>query len=77
MSAFSTNWKSGFDESNRMTRIHDTPKVTTVVHSAIQRALPLAASSSPRLSQIRIAPATGRNVTTERMGQVIVSGPLR
>ena len=33
----------------RITKISDTPNVITVVHKAIQRALPRAASSSPRL----------------------------
>ncbi|MGY4337867.1 hypothetical protein ACVWW3_002773 [Bradyrhizobium sp. LM2.9] len=47
--AFSTNWKSAFDASNRMTRITDTAKVISVVQSAIQRELRRAASSSPRL----------------------------
>jgi hypothetical protein len=46
---FSTNWKSGCAGSKRQTRISDTAKVISVVHSAIQRALPLAASSSPRI----------------------------
>src|SRR5205807_5175066 len=47
--AFSTNWKSGLDGSKRQTRISDTTKVMSVVHSAIQRELRHAASSSPRL----------------------------
>ena len=37
--AFSTNWKSGCAGSKRQTRISDTAKVISVVHSAIQRAL--------------------------------------
>ena len=48
--AFSTNWKSGCAGSKRQTRISDTAKVISVVHSAIQRALRCAASSLPRLS---------------------------
>ena len=47
--AFSTNWKSALAASKRQTRISDTAKVTSVVHSAIQRELRCAASSSPRL----------------------------
>jgi hypothetical protein len=47
--AFSTNWKSGCAGSKRRTRISDTTKVISVVHSAIQRELRWAASSSPRL----------------------------
>jgi hypothetical protein len=46
---FSTNWKSVTPGSKRQTRISDTAKVTSVVHSAIQRALRCAASSSPRM----------------------------
>src|SRR5262245_9518905 len=72
---FSTNWKSGLDGSKCSTSSAETPKVISVVHSAIQRALPCAAQSSPRLSQISSAPATGRNVTTDRMGQVISVAP--
>ena len=44
----STNWKSVLAGSKRVTRISDTANVTTVVHSAIQRAVRLAASSPPR-----------------------------
>src|ERR1700761_126770 len=70
---FSTNWKSVCAGSKRDTRISEMPKVTSVVHSAIQRELRRAASSSPRLAQITSAPNSGRNVTTERMGQVTIS----
>src|ERR1700759_1220722 len=49
------------------------PKVTSVVHSAIQRELRRAASSSPRLIQTTSAPRSGRKVTTDRMGQVTIS----
>ena len=48
--AFSTNWKSALAASKRQTRISDTANVTSVVHSAIQRELRRAASSSPRLT---------------------------
>ena len=37
--AFSMNWKSGLAASKRQTRISETAKVTSVVHSAIQREL--------------------------------------
>ena len=47
--AFSTNWKSVCAGSKRHTSISERPKVTSVVHSAIQRELRRAASSSPRL----------------------------
>src|ERR1700759_2597782 len=49
------------------------PKVTKVVHSAIQRELRRAASSSPRLIQTTSAPNSGRKVTTERMGHVVMA----
>src|ERR1700759_2949787 len=70
---FSTNWKSVCAGSKRHTRISETPKVTSVVQSAIQRELRLAASSSPRLVQTSSAPRSGRKVTTDRMGQVTIS----
>src|SRR5229473_1337741 len=41
--AFSTNWKSGCVGSKRQTRISEIAKVTSVVHSAIQRELRRAA----------------------------------
>src|SRR5215470_10655091 len=70
---FSTYWKSVCTGSNRHTRISETPKVTSVVQSAIQRELRRAASSSPRLIQTISAPSSGRKVTTDRMGQVTIS----
>src|SRR6201996_1038886 len=70
---FSTNWKSVCAGSKRHTSITETPKVTSVVHSAIQRELRRAASSSPRLIQTISAPSSGRKVTTDRMGQVTIS----
>src|SRR6185312_10806302 len=70
---FSTNWKSVLAGSKRAIRISETAKVTMVVHSAIQRAVRLAASSPPRASsQTKSAPSSGRNVTTERIGQVVI-----
>src|ERR1700742_738007 len=70
---FSTNWKSVCAASKRQTRINETAKVTSVVHSAIQRELRRAASSSPRLIQTTSAPNSGRKVTTDRMGQATIS----
>src|ERR1700761_1432343 len=70
---FSTNWKSVCDGSKRQTRISEMPKVTSVVHSAIQRELRRAASSSPRTIQTSNAPNSGRKVTTDRIGQVTIS----
>ncbi len=44
-------------------------KVTSVVHIATQRAVPLASGSLPRTSMMNSAPSSGRKVTTERIGQ--------
>src|SRR5215475_13916383 len=70
---FSTYWKSVCAGSKRHTKISEMPKVTSVVHSAIQRELRRAASSSPRLIQTISAPNSGRKVTTDRMGQATIS----
>jgi hypothetical protein len=69
---FSTNWKSAEAGSKRQTRISETMKVMSVVHSAVQRALRMPASSSGN-SAMNNAPASGRNVTTERMGQLAIN----
>ena len=48
-------------------------KVTSVAHSAIQRAVPRASRSFPRTSNVMSsAPSSGRNVTTERIGQFMI-----
>ncbi len=73
---FSTNWNSGEVGSKRQTRISEIAKVISVVQSATQRALRLSASPSPRISMMNSAPASGRKVVTERIGQLIIS-PLR
>ena len=67
----STNWNSGEAASKRQTRTSDTANVTIVVHNATQRALRLAASSSPRIARMNSAPTSGRNVVTERIGHDI------
>ena len=51
-------------------------KVMSVVHSATQRALRTPASSSRRKA-MNSAPATGRKVTTERIGQLVISAAPR
>ena len=51
-------------------------KVMSVVHSATQRALRTPASSSFRKA-MNSAPAIGRKVTTERIGQLVISAPPR
>ena len=66
---FSTNWNSGEVGSKRHTITSEMAKVTSVVHSATQRAVPLASASLPRTSMMNSAPSSGRKVTTERIGQ--------
>ena len=57
--------------------ISEIAKVMRVVHSAIQRALRLSASLSPRITMMNSAPTSGRKVVTERIGQLIVSPDAR
>src|SRR5665213_2575641 len=66
---FSTNWNSGELGSKRHTITSEIAKVTSVVHIATQRAVPRASRLLPRTSMMNSAPSSGRNVTTERMGQ--------
>src|SRR5581483_5392375 len=73
----STNWNSGEPGSKRQTRMSDMAKVTSVVHSAIQRALRRFPSVSPPISAMSSAPASGRNVVTDRIGQLTISPPPR
>src|SRR6185437_7589415 len=75
-SCFSTNWNSADAVSKWVTSSTETAKVTTVVHSAIQREVPRANGELPcAISAMRIAPSSGRKVTTERIGQVICRNP--
>src|SRR3569833_2596180 len=75
-SYFSTNWNSAEAVSKCLISKIETAKVTTVVHSAIQREVPRAIGELPRaISAMRIAPSSGRKVTTERIGQVICRNP--
>jgi hypothetical protein len=50
----------------------DRTKVKTVVRSATLRMLRRAAVPSSRISRIRNAPTSGRNVTVERIGQSVM-----
>src|SRR3569832_2968231 len=75
-SCFSTNWNSAEAVSKWVTSRTETANVTFVVHSAIQRDVPRAIGELPRaFSAMRIAPSSGRMVTTERIGQVICRNP--
>src|SRR5215467_3155788 len=71
----STNWNSGEPASKRHTRISEITNVIRVVHSATQRALRAMEASSPRIAMMNNAPSNGRNVVTERMGQLAISAP--
>src|SRR5579883_1321702 len=72
-SAFSTNWKSWLEASKPNHRSSETRKVSSEVHSAVQRALRAPASLSPRTKRkMRTAPRVGRNVTTERIGKWLI-----
>src|SRR5262252_7610613 len=71
----STNWNSGEPASKRHTTISEIAKVIKVVHSATQRALRAMEASSPRIAMMNSAPSRGRNVVTERIGQLAISLP--
>src|SRR5215468_9986147 len=71
----STNWNSGEPASKRHTTISEIAKVIKVVQSATQRALPAMEASSPRIAMMNSAPSSGRNVVTERIGQLAISLP--
>src|SRR5262249_45796751 len=71
----STNWNSGEPGSKRHTKISDIAKVINVVHNATQRALRAMEASSPRITMMNMTPSSGRNVVTERMGQLVISVP--
>src|SRR5215475_2210255 len=69
----STNWNSGEPGSKRHTRISEITKVSSVVHIATQRALRAIEASSPRITMMKSAPTSGRNIVTERIGQLAIS----
>src|SRR5262245_41594511 len=55
--------------------ISEIAKVISVVQSAIQRALRFSASPSPRIIMMNSAPAIGRKVVTDRIGQLMSTCP--
>ncbi len=71
---FSTNWNSAENGSKRHATMSDTASVISVTHSATQRALRFTAASSPPIIMMKSAPTSGRNVVTERIGQLAISG---
>src|SRR5512140_723037 len=70
---FSTNWNSAEAGSKRDARTSVITRSTTVTHQAVQRAFRLVAVSSPGSSMMNSAPTSGRNVTTESIGQLAMS----
>ncbi len=66
----STNWNCAVVGSKSRQSSSEIAKVTSVVHSAMKRALLKALSSSARRSPIRSAPNSGRKVMAERIGQL-------
>ncbi len=68
-SACSTNWKAAVLPSKRNQMTSDSANTTSVVTSAIQRALLATALSDPRVSRMAATPTSGRKVTMLRMGQ--------
>src|SRR6266851_8201185 len=72
-SACSTNWNSAVAGSKPAQMKSDSTKVTSEVHSAIQRALRVATASSRRGSKTMSAtPTSGRKVVRLRMGKLLV-----
>ncbi len=57
--------------------ISEIANVISVVQSAIQRALRFSASPSLPSTMMNSAPTSGRKVVTERMGQLMISPPVR
>src|SRR4051794_37117563 len=68
---FSTNWNSASFGSKCQSMTSDVAKVISVVHRANQRAL-RAPSPPPSSSRIINTPTSGRKVTTERIGQLML-----
>jgi hypothetical protein len=69
----SSNWKPAIEGSKLAHIISAMTKVMRVVHSATQRMLRTATSSSPRMASTNSAPISGRKVRIERMGQPGIS----
>ena len=71
---FSTSWKSAVALSNCTQIISDRAKVMSDVHNAMFRALRATTSASPRVARMNRAPTSGRKVTSESKGQLLVMG---
>ena len=72
-STSSRNWKAAVEESNRYQMKRDTTKVNNDVHNATPRAFLATTASSPRMVRMKTAPTRGRNVTRDRMGNVLMT----
>src|SRR5258708_24886281 len=74
----STNWKSAVVVSNSSHSRIDSAKTISEVHSAVMRALRATTSGVPRTKAMNTAPATGRNVTRDRIGQfAVMASPVQ
>src|SRR5690606_1187717 len=72
----STNWNSALPRSKRNHRNRETRNVTSEDHSAMERAFFAAVASSSWRTKNRIhsAPARGRKVIVESIGQPVIVG---
>src|SRR5262245_51743373 len=76
-SAFSSNWKPAFVGSKRTQSRTEITNVTTEVTSAALLQLRSTASLGPLTARQNSAPTSGRNVTSERIGQLDIGLPRR
>src|SRR5512139_2796880 len=74
-SIFSSNWKPALVASKRAHRSSEIRKVTTEVTRATLRQLRSTASFGPLTIRQNSAATSGRKVTSERMGQLVIVLP--
>src|SRR4029450_13948268 len=74
-SIFSSHWKPALVASKRAHRISEIRKVTSEVTRATLRQLRSTASFGPLTIRQNSAPTSGRKVTSERMGQLVIALP--
>src|SRR5262245_16240749 len=72
-SSLASNWKPALVGSKRAHRSSEITKVTTDVSSAALRQLRSTASLGPLTTRQNSAPTRGRNVTSERIGQLDIA----
>src|SRR5215217_3029076 len=75
--AFSTNWKAAVFGSNPIHKSSDSANTISEVDSAMLRALRATTASSPRASMMNATPTSGRNVTSDRSGHLVIRPPPR